>query len=184
MAPKKSNMGIGNGNGNDNGNGSHDSGGGGGRMPHIARVCTYNEFLNFQPLNFKGTKGAVGLAHWFEKMEFVFDISNYTVECQVKYATCTLLGDALTWWYSHVRNVGHVAAYGMPWKTLMKMMTENYCPRSEIKKLETELCNLVVKGTDVESYTQRFQELILLCSRMVPEESDRVEKYIGGLLDI
>ncbi|GKB07779.1 putative reverse transcriptase domain-containing protein [Tanacetum coccineum] len=63
---------------------------------------------------------------------------NYTVGYQVKYVTCTLLGGALTWWNSHVRTVGHDAAYGMPWKTLMKMMTENYYPRSEIKKLETE----------------------------------------------
>ncbi|GKG19827.1 hypothetical protein Tco_0376926, partial [Tanacetum coccineum] len=50
-------------NGNNNGNGSHDSGGGGGRTPKSARVCTYKEFLNCQPLNFKGTEGAVGLAH-------------------------------------------------------------------------------------------------------------------------
>nr|GEZ44911.1 hypothetical protein [Tanacetum cinerariifolium] len=55
---------------------------------------------------------------------------------------------------SHVRPVGHDDAYGMPWKTLMKMMTENYYPRSEIKKLKTELWNLVVNGADVESYTQ------------------------------
>ncbi|GKA56584.1 hypothetical protein Tco_0755656 [Tanacetum coccineum] len=48
--------------------------------------------------------------------------------------------------------VGHDASYGMTWKTLMKMMTENYCPRSEIKKLETELWKLTVKGTNVESF--------------------------------
>ncbi|GJX18511.1 hypothetical protein Tco_0221188 [Tanacetum coccineum] len=47
-------------------------------------------------------------------------------------------------------NVGHDLAYRMPWKTLMKMMTENYCPRSEIKKLETELWNLTVKADKVE----------------------------------
>ncbi|GJZ69698.1 reverse transcriptase domain-containing protein [Tanacetum coccineum] len=39
----------------------------------------------------------------------------------------------------------------------------------------------LVKGTDVESYTQRFQELALLCGRMFLEESDKVEKYVGGL---
>nr|GEU92304.1 putative reverse transcriptase domain-containing protein [Tanacetum cinerariifolium] len=39
---------------------------------------------------------------------------------------------------SHVRTVGHDATYGMPLKTLMKLMTKNYCPRSEMKKLETE----------------------------------------------
>ncbi|GKD86674.1 hypothetical protein Tco_1357828, partial [Tanacetum coccineum] len=83
-----------------------------------------------------GTEGAVGLAHWFEKMESVFYISNYAVECQVKYATCTFLSGALTWWNSHVRNVGHDAAYEMSWKSLMKMMTEAYCPRNEIQKLE------------------------------------------------
>nr|GEU84658.1 reverse transcriptase domain-containing protein [Tanacetum cinerariifolium] len=104
-------------------------------------------------------------------------------ECQVKYATCTLLGGTLTWWNSHVRTIGYDVAYGMPWKTMMKMMTEAYCPRSEIKKRETELWNLTVKGTNVERYTQRFQELVLLCSIMVPDEYDKVERYVGGLLD-
>ncbi|GJU60068.1 reverse transcriptase domain-containing protein [Tanacetum coccineum] len=54
----------------------------------------------------------------------------------VKYATCTFLGGALTWWNSHVRNVGHDAAYEMSWKSLMKMMTKAYYPRNEIQKLE------------------------------------------------
>ncbi|GJR31180.1 reverse transcriptase domain-containing protein [Tanacetum coccineum] len=149
-----------------NGDDSHDSGSGERRMVHTTRECTYSEFLKCQPLNFKGTEGAVGLAQWFENMESMFYINNYTVGCQVKFATCSLLGSALIWWNSYVRIVGHDAAYWMPWKTLMKMMTENYYPRNEIKKLEIKLWNLVVKGADVESYTQRFQELILLCSRM------------------
>ncbi|GKA12934.1 hypothetical protein Tco_0692480 [Tanacetum coccineum] len=106
---------------------------------------------------------------------------NYDVECQVKYATCTFLGGALTWWNSHVRTVGHDAAYEMPWKNLIKMMTEPYSPRSEIKKLETKLWNLTVKGTNIVSYTQCFQELVLLCSRMVLDESNKVERYVGGL---
>ncbi|GKC87629.1 hypothetical protein Tco_1148278 [Tanacetum coccineum] len=49
------------------------------------------------------------------------------LNCQpflLRFATCTLLGATLTWWNSHVKIVGHDAAYGMPWKTLMKMMTE------------------------------------------------------------
>ncbi|GKB90929.1 reverse transcriptase domain-containing protein [Tanacetum coccineum] len=121
---------------------------------------------------------------WFEKMESVFHISNYTVACQIKFATCTLQGNALTWWNSHVRTVGHDVAYAMTWKTLMKMMTGKYCPRGEIKKLEIKLWNLKVKDTDVESYSQLFQELALMCSRMFPEESDEVEKYVGGLPDM
>nr|GEW01159.1 putative reverse transcriptase domain-containing protein [Tanacetum cinerariifolium] len=80
--------------------------------------------------------------------------------------------------------VGHDVAYAMPWKTLKKMMTGKYCPRSEIKMLETEMWNLKVKGTDVMSYNQRFQELVLMCDRMFPEESDVVEKYVRGLPDM
>nr|GFD36769.1 reverse transcriptase domain-containing protein [Tanacetum cinerariifolium] len=48
------------------------------------------------------------------------------------------------------------SAYGMSWKTLMKMMTDKYCPRNKIKKLERELWELKVKGTDLASYAQRF----------------------------
>ncbi|GJV29871.1 reverse transcriptase domain-containing protein [Tanacetum coccineum] len=83
-----------------------------------------------------------------------------------------------------LKAVGHDGAYAMPWKTLKKMMTDKYCPRGEIKKLETEMWNLKVKGTDVMSYNQHFQELVLMCDRMFPEESDVVEKYVGGLPDM
>ncbi|GJV80260.1 hypothetical protein Tco_1516130 [Tanacetum coccineum] len=38
--------------------------------------------------------------------------------------------------------------------------------------------------TDVVSYNQRFQELALMCARMFPEESDKIEKYVSGLPDM
>ncbi|GJY37624.1 putative reverse transcriptase domain-containing protein [Tanacetum coccineum] len=125
-----------------NGDDSHDSGTGGRRQVSTVCECTYTDFLKCQPMNFKGTEGVVGLTQWLEKIESVFHISNCTIACQVKFATCTLQGNALTWWNSHVRVVRHDIAYAMPWKTLKKMMTNKYCPRSEIKKLETEMWNL------------------------------------------
>nr|GFB77793.1 hypothetical protein [Tanacetum cinerariifolium] len=79
-------------------------------------------------------------------MESVFHISNCAAENQVKFATCTLHSIALTWWNTHVQTVGHEDAYGMSWKTLMKMMTDKYCPRNEIRKLEMKLWDLKVKG--------------------------------------
>ncbi|GJV23947.1 reverse transcriptase domain-containing protein [Tanacetum coccineum] len=109
--------------------------------------------------------------------------TNCVVGCQVKYATYTLLGGALTWWNSYVRTVGHDAAHEMTWKSLMKMMTEAYSPRNEIQKLENELWNLNVKVTDLVRYTQCCQELALLCLRMVPDEEDKVERFIWGLPD-
>nr|GFB55952.1 reverse transcriptase domain-containing protein [Tanacetum cinerariifolium] len=67
--------------------------------------------------------------------------------------------------------------------TKRRRMTDKYCPRGEIKKLETEMWELKTKGTDVIGYSRRFQELALMCDRIFPEESDRVEKYIDGLPD-
>ncbi|GJR08630.1 reverse transcriptase domain-containing protein [Tanacetum coccineum] len=106
-------------------------------------------------------------------METVFRISNCTMENQIKFATCTPLGSALTWWNAHVRTVGHDVAYAMTWTNLKKMMTDKYCLRGEIKKLEVEMWNLKVKGTDVVGYNQHFQELALMYTRMFPEESER-----------
>nr|GFA06254.1 reverse transcriptase domain-containing protein [Tanacetum cinerariifolium] len=97
--------------------------------------------LTFLSVNhyFKGIEGVAILSQWFERMKSVFHVSNCAAENQVKFATCTMHTVALTWWNTYVKTVGHDAAYGMPWKTLMKMMTDNYCPQNEIKKLEMEI---------------------------------------------
>ncbi|GJR07696.1 putative reverse transcriptase domain-containing protein [Tanacetum coccineum] len=176
--------GDGNGNGNNrgdngDGNGNHNVNRRGDR--HVARECTYQDFMKCQPLNFKGTEGVVGLIRWSEKMEIVFHISNCLERYQVKYATCTLLDSALIWWNSHKRTVGTDAVYTLSWRELSKLMTEVNCPRNKIQKMETELWNLTVKNNDMATYTQRFQELTMMCTKMVPEEEDRVEKFIGGL---
>ncbi|GJS70880.1 reverse transcriptase domain-containing protein [Tanacetum coccineum] len=130
------------------------------------------------------TEVVVDSLGWFEKMESVFSISNCTTASQVKFATCTLQDDALTWWNAHVKTTTPEAAHAMPWATLKKKMTDKYCPRGEIKKIEAEMWNLKVKGTDVVAYNRRFQQLALMCARMFPEESDQIERYIGGLPDM
>ncbi|GJR36303.1 hypothetical protein Tco_1211987 [Tanacetum coccineum] len=136
----------------------YNSNGSGPRPAQTARECSYSEFLKCKPLDFKGTEGVVGLTRWFEKMESVFSISNCTAASQVKFATCTLQDDALTWWNAHVKTTTPEAAHAMPWATPKKMMTDKYCPRGEIKKIESEM--------------------------MFPEEIDKIEKYIGGLPDM
>nr|GEW94927.1 putative reverse transcriptase domain-containing protein [Tanacetum cinerariifolium] len=89
-----------------------------------ARVCSDTDFMKYQPLNFKGAEGIVGLSQWLEKMESVFHISGCTIDNQVKFATCTLL-----------------------------------------------------------AYTQRFQELALMCTKFLTDETKKVDKYISGLPD-
>ncbi|GJZ56984.1 putative reverse transcriptase domain-containing protein [Tanacetum coccineum] len=138
--------------------------------------------MKCQPLNFKRTEGVVGLTQWIEKIELVFNISGCAIENQVKFATYTLLGAALTWWNGQIRTLGP-EAYAMTWEVLKKKMTDKYCPQGEIKKLEIELWNLKVKGNDVPAYTKRFQELTLICTKFVANETEKVDKYISGLPD-
>ncbi|GJV68492.1 putative reverse transcriptase domain-containing protein [Tanacetum coccineum] len=75
----RGNGGNGNGGNGENGNGNRNGNHGmnyGGFMP-VARECTFQDFLKCKPQNFSGTKGVVGLTHWFEKMETVFNIKNH-----------------------------------------------------------------------------------------------------------
>nr|GEU45149.1 putative reverse transcriptase domain-containing protein [Tanacetum cinerariifolium] len=65
--------------------------------------------------------------------------------------------------------------------TLKKKLTDKYCPKGEIKKLEIELWNTRVKENDVAAYTQRFQELALMCTKFLDDETEKVDKYISGL---
>ncbi|GJS34688.1 putative reverse transcriptase domain-containing protein [Tanacetum coccineum] len=69
----------------------------------------------------------------------------------------------LTRWFEkmetlfNIKNIGVDAVYTMNWVGLIRLMTEVYCPRNEIQKMKTEL--------------------------MVPDEEDKVERFIGGLPD-
>ncbi|GKE43760.1 reverse transcriptase domain-containing protein, partial [Tanacetum coccineum] len=62
-------------------------------------------------------------------------------------------------------------------------LTDKYCLNGEIKKLEIELWNLKVRGNDVATYTQRFQELTLMCTKFLADETTKIDKYISGLPD-
>ncbi|GKB54717.1 putative reverse transcriptase domain-containing protein, partial [Tanacetum coccineum] len=125
---------------------SQNLGGGPRRPVQPARVCSYPDFMKCQPMNFKGTEGNVGLSQWIEEIESVFHIS------------------------------GHDAAYAMTWGTFKKKLTDKYCPNGEIKKLEIELWNLKVRGNDVAAYTQRFQELALMCTKFLADETAKIDK--------
>ncbi|GJS03603.1 hypothetical protein Tco_0320111 [Tanacetum coccineum] len=138
---------------NRNGDDSHTSGMGVRRTERIARECTYQDFMKCQPLYFKGTEGVVKLTQWCSE-----------------------------WWnFLWLGLLVIDVAYAMDLDITENKWTDKYCPRNEMKKLKAELWNLKVKGTDVIGYNQRFQELALLCVRMFPEESDKVERYVGGL---
>nr|GEV81035.1 putative reverse transcriptase domain-containing protein [Tanacetum cinerariifolium] len=143
--------------------------------------CTYVAFTKCDPLPFNGTEEAVGLCQWFEKLELMFQISECKEKDKVKFAMATLRGRALTWWNGRTKAMGIKATNNTPWSEVRKWMTEEFCPRSVIQRLEQELYNLRMKGMDIDGYTNRFHELDLLCPRMVKPEAVKVEQYLWGL---
>ncbi|GJQ95020.1 putative reverse transcriptase domain-containing protein [Tanacetum coccineum] len=129
----------------------------------------------------QGTEGVVRNHRWFEKMESVFSISNCTAASQVKFATCTLQDDALTWWNSHVKTTTPEVAHAMPWAALKKMMTDKYCLRGEIKKIETEMWNLKVKGTDWWPIVDDFSILALSVSSVRSTWTERISILLANV---
>nr|GEZ36484.1 hypothetical protein [Tanacetum cinerariifolium] len=162
-----------------NGDGSQSSHRDNPRNVLTTRPCFYADFMKCQSLNFKGNEGVVSLTRWIEKMESVFNINGCAIENQVKFATCTLLDAALTWWNGQIRALGP-EAYAMTWEVLKKKLTNKYCPQGKLKKLDIELWNLKVKGNDVPTYTNRFQELTLICTKFIANENKKIDKSSGN----
>ncbi|GKE02212.1 reverse transcriptase domain-containing protein [Tanacetum coccineum] len=147
----------------------------------IAKTGSYKEFISCQPFYFNGTEKAVGLIRWFKRTESVFSHSKCAEENKVTSATGTLTDDALSWWNAYAQPIGIDRANRITWTELKRLLTNKYCPRTKVKKMEDELYNLTVNGNDLKPYVKRFQELAVLCPNMVPNIEKLLEAFIGGL---
>ncbi|GJT79010.1 reverse transcriptase domain-containing protein [Tanacetum coccineum] len=147
----------------------------------VAKTGNYKEFISCQPFYLNGMEGAVGLIRWFERTESVFSRSRCAEENKVTFATGTLTDDALSWWNAYAQPMGVDQANQITWTELKRLLTNKYCPRTEVRKMEDEFYNLTVKGNDLKPYVRRFQELAVICPNMVPNTEKLLEAFIGGL---
>nr|GEU66128.1 hypothetical protein [Tanacetum cinerariifolium] len=122
------------------------------------RECTFAGFMKCNPTAFRGTEGAVELMRWF--------------------VAATLQGPALTWWNSKTATMGLKTMNRMPWTEMKQLMTAEFCPTEEVQRMKHELWNLKVKEYNIVAYTQRFNELALMCLRMVEPERVKVDAYM------
>ncbi|GKA17419.1 reverse transcriptase domain-containing protein [Tanacetum coccineum] len=127
----------------------------------IVKMGNYKEFISCQP--------------------FYFNVASCAEENKVTFATGTLTDDVLSWWNAYAQPMGIEQANQITWTELKRLLTKKYCPRTEIRKMEEELYNLIVKGNDLKPYVRRFQELTVLCPNMVPNNDKLLEAFIGGL---
>ncbi|GJR08642.1 putative reverse transcriptase domain-containing protein [Tanacetum coccineum] len=115
-------------------------------------------------------EGVVGLRHWIEKIEQVFEICKCSKEDKLMFAASTIKGRVLTWWNGNVHTLGLVNANRVPWTEFKSMMTTEYCPATKIQMMEQELWTLTLKGNGIETYNNRFHELALMCPDLVPTD--------------
>nr|GEW23679.1 hypothetical protein [Tanacetum cinerariifolium] len=117
----------------------------------IARKCSFASFMKCGPTQFHMTEGAVRLVCWFEKMENTFEIS----EC------------------AEVVTLGREVANARSWAEVKQMMTNEFCPTEEVQRLEGELRHLKLRDMNIAAYTERFNELVVLCPDAVPNENKK-----------
>ncbi|GJV57585.1 reverse transcriptase domain-containing protein [Tanacetum coccineum] len=141
----------------------------------IAKTGNYKEFVSCQPFYFNGTEGAVGLIRWFEQTESVFSHSNCAEENKVTFATGTLTDDALSWWNSYAQPIGIDQANQITWTELKRLLTNKYCPRTEVKKMEDEFYKLWLRKEMIYKLTLEIQELVALCPNMGTKHRETYE---------
>ncbi|GJZ65914.1 putative reverse transcriptase domain-containing protein [Tanacetum coccineum] len=85
-------------------------------------------------------------------------------------------------WFEKTENVFKISEC-VEGKKVWRLMAAEFCPIEEIQCMKHELWNLKIKEYDIVAYTQRFNELALMCPRMVEPERVKVDAYIRGLTD-
>ncbi|GJT15636.1 putative reverse transcriptase domain-containing protein [Tanacetum coccineum] len=163
------NGGNGNGGNGGNGNGGNEGNGNGGKWKNLNGNRNGNHGMNYG--------GFMPVARECTFQDFL--------KCKPHNFSGTEGIVGLTRWFKKMETLFNISNF--PPKYQVKYATctllDSALTWNEIQKMETELWNLTVKGNGLTAYTQRFQELILLCTRMVPDEEDRVERFIGRLPD-
>ncbi|GJV31662.1 putative reverse transcriptase domain-containing protein [Tanacetum coccineum] len=112
------------------------------------------------------------------RMESIFHISGCAIDNQVKFATCTLLGAALTWWIGHERTLGHDAACAMTWETLKKKLTDKYCSKAKDKS-EKRLEDVPI----VRDFPEVFPEDLSGIPPVAPSEMKELIEQLQELSD-
>ncbi|GJR32634.1 reverse transcriptase domain-containing protein [Tanacetum coccineum] len=126
--------------------------------------------------------GAVGLIRWFEQTESVFSRSKCAEENKVTFATGTLTDDALSWWKAYAQPTGVDQANQITWTELKRLLTNKYCPRIKVRKMEDELYNLTklleafigglprsIEGNVTASKPQTLEEAINIAQRLMDQ---------------
>ncbi|GJV54027.1 reverse transcriptase domain-containing protein [Tanacetum coccineum] len=110
----------------------------------VIKTRNYKEFISCQPFYFNGMVGAVGLINWFEQTES---------------------------WNAYAQPIGIEQANKITWTEFKRLLTNKYCPRTEVRKMEDEFYNLIVNPLSRAPY------------RLAPSEMQELSNQLQELAD-
>nr|GFC74162.1 reverse transcriptase domain-containing protein [Tanacetum cinerariifolium] len=135
------------------------------REAHVARNSSNKEFMSYQPFNFKGLEGAVGLI------------------------CCTLTEEALSWWNSFAQPIGIEKAYKITWgndlKTYVRRFQElaTLCPTmvsdsEKMMKAFIEGLPQSIEGNVTASKPQTLEESINIAQRLMDQVTNHTPMQV------
>nr|GEW37998.1 putative reverse transcriptase domain-containing protein [Tanacetum cinerariifolium] len=102
------------------------------------------------------------------------------MKCDPTYFHGTEGAVGLVRWFEKMKNTFEISECA----EVKQMMTDEFCPTEEVQRLEDELRHMKLRDMNIAAYTERFNELALLCPDAVPNEKKKVELYIKGFPEI
>ncbi|GKE99428.1 putative reverse transcriptase domain-containing protein [Tanacetum coccineum] len=131
--------------------------------------CSYKTFMNCKPHSFKGTEGVSNVK---AMMTTEYCPATEIQRMEQELWNLTLKGDDIEAYNNRFHKLALMCHELVPTKkkkiesNVKAMMTTEYCPATEIQRMEQELWNLTLKGDDIEAYNNRFHKLALMCHEL------------------
>nr|GEV93359.1 hypothetical protein [Tanacetum cinerariifolium] len=114
-------------------------------------------------------------------MEFMQDMSGFSIDKKVKYTVGSFVGKVFTWWNSEICTLSQEVAVSISWNDFKFMMIKEFCHSHEMQKFETKMWNHVMVRASLTVYTDRFHELARLVPYLVTPKSRKIVRYVYGL---
>ena len=151
-------------------------------FPGYKQPCTYKQFLDCKPSEYKGSSDPNVTLNWLCEMIKALDAYNCENELKVKYATRMLKGDAMVWWDSITGHFTEQQQESITWSQFQEKLCEQYCSSFEIAKIKKEFMDLKMTGNmSVDDLIKQFNERLRFVKQWVPDEASQIAHFVGAL---
>ncbi|KAI3824946.1 hypothetical protein L1987_06419 [Smallanthus sonchifolius] len=146
-----------------------------------ARSCDYKAFRGCDPPVLTGEKEAADTLDWINGMESTIRLSECRPDQAVMFTAKSLKGEAEHWWETVKQAKGDQAVRLMRFNDLKALVTEKFCPKNEVYKVEREFLTLQDGLMTHRQYTSKYNELARLVPHLVITEESRIHYYVRGV---